>query len=152
VLFSFDTCGPAYQEMPSFLKRHGYKNPSDSYQTVWQDAYNVKENCFEWMMGRPEAFANFNLYMNSRRENQPSWIDVFPVKDDITNLSPERALFVDVGGGIGHQCVEFKRMYPDLPGRVILQDLPFAVQNAISSPGVEAMAHDFTQTQPIKGK
>jgi demethylsterigmatocystin 6-O-methyltransferase len=148
---SYDACGPTYQEMPAYFRRNGYKNLTDSYQTVWQDAWNTKENCFEWMMKRPDYFANFNAYMASRREHQTLWSDVYPLKDDATNLSPERAVFVDVGGGIGHQCADFKEKHPDVPGKVVLQDLPFAVEHAIPTPGVDNQPLDFFTGQPVKG-
>ncbi|KAF2174812.1 S-adenosyl-L-methionine-dependent methyltransferase [Zopfia rhizophila CBS 207.26] len=147
----FDDCGPCYQEMPAYLQKTGYRNLTDSYHTVWQDAWHTKESLFEWMMGHPKNFENFNLFMATRRENQTTWIDRYPVKGEATGLSPERALFVDVGGGIGHQCADFKAKYPDLPGRVILQDLPLAVEHAIPTPGVEVMTYDFMTPQPIKG-
>ena len=42
---------------------------------------------------------------------------------------------------------------PDLPGRLVAQDLPFVVE-AVSGlpPGVEVQAHDFFTEQPIKCK
>ncbi|GAW24152.1 hypothetical protein ANO14919_137330 [Xylariales sp. No.14919] len=35
-------------------------------------------------------------------------------------------------------------------GRVILQDLPHSISNALPTPGVENMAHDFFEPQPVK--
>lgn len=104
------------------------------------------------MMEHPKNFENFNLFMATRRENQTTWIDRYPVREEATGLSQQRALFVDIGGGVGHQCADFKAKYPDLRGRVILQDLPLAVKHAILTPGVEAMACDFMTPQPIKGR
>ena len=101
-------------------------------------------------MSRPESFANLNLYMAGRREHQISWLDHY--KLDSSNLSLERPLFVDIGGSIGHSCAEFKAKYPNLPGRIVLEDLPFAVEHALPTFGVENLAYDFfSGPQPIKG-
>jgi hypothetical protein len=35
---------------------------------------------------------------------------------------------------------------------VILQDMPHSIANALQTPGVEKLVHDFYQPQPIKGK
>ena len=138
--------------MPAYLRKNGYKDLTDSYHTVWQDAYKTKENCFEWIMSRPASFDNFNQYMASRREHQVTWIQFYPVEEDATQLDPARPLFVDIGGGIGHQAAEFKEKYPTLPGKVVLQDLPFAIDHALPTPGVDNQALDFFTGQPVKSE
>lgn len=50
-----------------------------------------------------------------------------------------------------HTYMALREKYPDIPGRVILQDLPATVERALPTPGVENMAHDFFQPQPVKG-
>jgi O-methyltransferase domain len=81
----------------------------------------------------------------------PTWLSVYPVEEETKSWSPERPVFVDVGGGLGHQCAALKGTYPELPGRVILQDLPHAIQVAMTTPGVEDTVHDFFQPQPVEG-
>lgn len=90
--------------------------------------------------------------MAQQREGMPTWLSVYPVDQETSGLSPERPVFIDVGGGLGHQCAALKDKYPSLPGRVILQDLPHAIQAALSTPDVEKMEHDFFKRQPIKGR
>ncbi|KAF2727138.1 S-adenosyl-L-methionine-dependent methyltransferase, partial [Polyplosphaeria fusca] len=153
ILHNFDTCNPAIQALPEFLERSGYRNPTDSNNTAWQVGWNTTENCFEWMSSHPHAVEALNTHLATRRQNQPSWVQSYPVRErvDAKNFSSDRTLFVDIGGNIGHKAIEFRNAYPELPGRVIVQDLPFAVNNAIKAPGVEAMVHDFNHAQPIKG-
>ncbi|KAL2043501.1 hypothetical protein N7G274_003808 [Stereocaulon virgatum] len=55
-----------------------------------------------------------------------------------------------MGGGVGHQCAQFKARFPHVPGRVILQDLPHSIDKALPTPGVENMVHDFFEPQPVK--
>jgi demethylsterigmatocystin 6-O-methyltransferase len=108
---------------------------------------------FEWLPSHPWAIDALNAHMATRRANQPSWVEVFPVRKFVNqkDFPPERALFVDIGGNIGHKAIEFRTAYPDIPGRVIVQDLPFVVRDAMTAIGVEAMAYDFNTPQPIKG-
>lgn len=86
-----------------------------------------------------------------------NWLDVvdFPALVGApTGAEKEETpvLFVDVGGGIGSQCALLKDRLPDLPGRVVLQDLPIVVQHALPTEGVENMSHDFWNEQPVKGE
>ena len=82
------------------------------------------------------------------------WLSVFSVEDEVGSWSPEpdKVLFVDVAGGFGHQCVGLKAKYPKFPGRVILQDLPETLAHVQPMEGVEIMAQNFYEPQPIKGK
>jgi hypothetical protein len=41
-----------------------------------------------------------------------------------TNLYPEDMFLVEVGGGNSHDITEFYQKHPNLPDRLILQDLP----------------------------
>ena len=49
------------------------------------------------------------------------------------------------------QNAEFKAKYPDVPGRVVLQDRQENIEKAIQTPGVENMTYDFFTPQPVKG-
>lgn len=64
----------------------------------------------------------------------------------------EKTFFVDVGGGHGHQCIQLGKIYPNVLGRLILQDLPQAIDQLPAIEGVKAQAHDFFQKQPILGQ
>jgi hypothetical protein len=59
-------------------------------------------------------------------------------------------MMVDVGGGCGHQAKPLKDTFPNLPGKLVVQDLPQMEGKGI--PGIEFQAHDFFLEQPIKGK
>lgn len=157
IVRSFDACGPIWSAFPTFIEKNGYKNPTDSYHTVWQEGHGSQESCFEWMMANPSAFETFNTYMAARRQNQATWFDVYPVLEDVSKddrkLTSNRVLLIDVGGGLGHQASDFRARFPELPGKVINMDLPFAVEQAksMSGPGVEHIGHDFFTPQPVKG-
>jgi demethylsterigmatocystin 6-O-methyltransferase len=59
---------------------------------------------------------------------------------------------VDVGGGHGHQCIQLGKKYPALSGRLVLQDLPAAVDKLPLIEGVKVQAHDFFVEQPVTGQ
>ncbi|RSL54104.1 hypothetical protein CEP54_010059 [Fusarium duplospermum] len=68
------------------------------------------------------------------------------------NQSPDAPLVVDVAGGLGHDINEFKKFYPEHPGKLILQDLPVVINDVKGiDPSIELMGHDFLTEQPIKG-
>jgi hypothetical protein len=68
------------------------------------------------------------------------------------NDAERGVLLVDIGGGTGRDIIEFQQRYPDLKGRLVLQDLQSVIDEVVSLPsGVETMAHDFFTPQPIQG-
>ena len=90
--------------------------------------------------------------MTANHEGQNLFLDGFPFEKEVaTTSNPETALFVDVGGGFGHQCNALRARLPNVPGRVILEDLPAVVARATPAEGVEVLGHDFMKEQPIQG-
>lgn len=67
---------------------------------------------------------------------------------------PEAVLLVHIGGGWGHKSLSFRRKNPDVPGRLILQDLPIVLDEVESQgvpEGIELALYDFFTPQPVKG-
>ena len=91
--------------------------------------------------------------MGAGRAGTPDWLSVFPVEQEVSSWSaePDKALFVDVGGGVGPQCLAFKTKYPNLPGRVILEDIPQTLEHASPIEGVDFLVQNFFEPQAIKG-
>ncbi|KAL8714652.1 MAG: hypothetical protein Q9220_001601 [cf. Caloplaca sp. 1 TL-2023] len=125
----------------------------DPVRTAFQVAQKTDLPAFQWAVTQDShILRDFSLWMSAQRAGQNSWLEAFPpafLTDDQAN--PETPVFVDVGGGIGHQCVALKTRYPELKRRIILQDLPPVIQHAFSMAGIECMPHDFRLEQPIKG-
>lgn len=148
---SFATVSPQYQALPRFLERTGYQNPSDEIHTVFQDAWSTSLHGFQWFAEHPQNLAYFNDFMAFRRQPELSWLTVYPVQEMAHDIGAEKPLYVNIGGGVGHQCAQFKEKYPDIKGRVILQDLRHSIEKALPTPGVENMSYDFFDPQPIHG-
>ena len=137
--------------MPKFLEKTKYQDITDNMHTVFQDAFKTDEPVFAWYPKQPELFPYFNIHMAARRESMTTWLDIYPVEQETKDWNPEAPVFIDMGGGIGHQCAELKAKYPNLPGRVVLQELPHCIDQAFPTPGVENLVHDIFTSQTIKG-
>ena len=148
---SFDAQLPCWSALPRFLADSSYQNPSDARNTPFQIAHHTESTAFEWAMCQPDLMQDFNLWMRAQRTGQKSWLDVFPPERLAPDGESEAPFFVDIGGGIGHQCAALKARFPSITRRVVLQDLPKAIEHAIPTDGVEPMVHDFWSEQPVKG-
>ena len=122
----------------------------DQQRNIYQVAWDTEDSTFAWMEKHPSHAVNFNQYMASRRRDMTTWLDVYPFEKEVKD-GGNGVVFVDIGGNVGHQCAELKAKYPNLRGRIILQDLPHAIKMALQTPGVENMVHDALTPQPIKG-
>jgi demethylsterigmatocystin 6-O-methyltransferase len=135
--------------LPDFLKEKGYQEVSDVRDSPFQKGLHTDLPFFTWAQTFPERFRHFNNLMVVQRMGLPSWLDVYPLQEAVTSLrSSEQPLFVDVGGGVGHQCVAFQQAVSDVPNKIILQDVEPVLEHAIVKDGVQIMAHDFFQPQP----
>jgi hypothetical protein len=138
--------------MPAFLRSSKFADPISVTNCPFQLAYKTSKSAFEYFPELPVASQDaFNKHMSTRTINMKSWLSVFPFADETADCDSNDVVFVDVGGGIGHQCKELRERYPDLKGRVIVQDLEHAISRRLEYPGVEGIVHDFFAKQPIEG-
>lgn len=115
-------------------------------------AFNTDLDSFSWLGQNPSHLAHFNDYMALRRKPDATWLSVYPVATEVAGWPDEKTLYVNMGGGVGHQCAQFREKYPALPGSIVLQDLPHSVAEALPTPGVENMAHDIFEPQTVIGE
>jgi hypothetical protein len=147
---SFNLSGPAYQAFPDYLKETNCQNETKG-RHAFHKGFNTDLPAFVWLQQHPDKLKWFQLLMSVPREGD--WLDVLPVP----SLKPaedggdNQVVFVDVGGGFGHQCARLTDKYPEFKGHVVLQDRPEAIAVAPPIPGVQAMAHDFFTPQTVKG-
>ncbi|KAH8689511.1 O-methyl transferase B [Talaromyces proteolyticus] len=146
-----DTIAPIIFELPEFLAEIKYQNFTNPLHTPLQKAWKTNLPAFLWIPSRPENHAHFNRFMEAQHRDMRQWLDVYPIEEKIQNLEPEQVLFVDVGGGIGHQSVALRKRLPDIKNRIIVQDMEVVIAHAIVHEGVEPTVYDFYQPQPIKG-
>lgn len=143
--------------MPEFFQKNGYKNPEDTYDspyTLWRGG--KRETYFD-LMALPEnarlakAF-NDTMQMQKSKE-ETAFAKGYPAEEKLKNEDPERVLFVDVGGGVGHVAQFFRERMGKVPGKVIVEDLPAVVNTADLPQDIVKVGHDFFKPQPdeVKG-
>ncbi|OQE44193.1 hypothetical protein PENCOP_c002G08766 [Penicillium coprophilum] len=142
--------------LPAYLKKAGYVNPSNGKDCAFQRGYQTDLHIFEYLKENPVVASQFNNHMAFYRQGRPSWMDVgfYDVPSLIANVGQDDVLLVDLGGGLGHDISEFRRKWPDAPGRLVLQDTPELTAQSKKKqlhPSIEPMVHDFFTEQPIKG-
>ncbi|KAH8691903.1 putative hydroxyindole O-methyltransferase [Talaromyces proteolyticus] len=147
----------AIYKLPEYFKKVGYVNPNDPTDGPFQYAYNTSKHWFVWSTQYPSLFRQFNNHMSAYHQGRPSWMDAdfFPVHSVLTagaRRDADSVFLVDVGGGLGHDLMEFSQKHPSTPGRLILQDKRDVIAQIQGGLGeIEAMAHNFFTKQPIQG-
>ncbi|KAK9369872.1 S-adenosyl-L-methionine-dependent methyltransferase [Lipomyces kononenkoae] len=150
----FDTCSPCFAATPEFLKSTGYKDVDDPTNTPFNVAHKSNLAAFDWFL-QPESswnFTHFNNFMTVQHQGMPTWLDKYPFLQVAKSAMPEQPLFVDVGGGVGHQSVALRKALPaDIKNRIIVQDLAPVIGQAQPFDGVELTIHNFWESNPVKG-
>lgn len=113
-----DNCGMAFLTLPAFLRRHNYNPPEDKSDTSFAQGNRVAPDevtFFQWLKNRPENARDFNIFMTSHRTGVKTWFEQPKIIKEIADAfekvtsgkeggKAKGVSFVDIGGGIGHQC------------------------------------------------
>ena len=126
--------------LPAVLKKQGYRDPTDPLNTAFHAGHNTTLSPSEWITQNPTTAKIFFDYMQVQRADQWSWLDQPQAPLKYFKLSESdaakgRPMFVDVGGGAGHQCIALREKHPQLKGRVILQEVDFTGSRRHDEPG-----------------
>ncbi|MCJ1255477.1 hypothetical protein MMC24_003293 [Lignoscripta atroalba] len=142
-------------KLPEFLRKNGYKCPSDPRKGSFQYAFQTDLEAFEYWAQSPDTLDNFNTFMMGNRAARPSWVDWFPVQKQLLDgleRGKDDVLLIDIAGGRGHDLQAFKTNYPQASGRLILQDTPSVIDDIKSlDESIERIKYDFFTPQPVKG-
>ena len=126
--------------------------PSD-LQTPYRYTYGT--SLFEYLEKDPEHKIYFDDWMSSRRAGfRREWFDLYPVESQLVagaDRSSEAVFLVDVAGGKGHDILSLSSRFPDLPGRLVVQDLPRTFEDYVAPEGIETHPHNIFTKQPIQG-
>lgn len=145
---------PIMQALPEFLSETKYRNITELTNTALQRGLSTPDTLYIYLQKHPKKFNHFSQFMTAHHEGLGTWLDVYPIIQETTDFDSIKPLFVDIGSGIGHQCLALKTKYPeyDQPGRLIMQDLEPVLAEALPMVNVTKMAFDFfAASQPIKG-
>ena len=118
--------------------------------------YALGHRFFDFFAVNDEHKIAFDDYMAARRAGtQLQWFDIYPAAERLESSplkNPQDVLVCDVGGGQGHEIVKFRERYPDLTGRLVLEDMARTFKGLELPKSVEMVPHDFFKPQPVKGK
>jgi hypothetical protein len=140
--------------MPSYFSTNGYKNPTDARHGPFSFAQRCDGETYFDHISRPEnirmATAFHETMALHKSGEEGTFVSSYPVLQRLQNTDPERVLFVDIGGGVGHQLLKFRDRVAGVQGRYVLLDLPGAIAQATKLPdAVEKVAHDMFEPLPV---
>ena len=148
-------------KLPEFLASINFQDPKDPENALFQYALDTKLNMFQWLEQQPEHLAAFSAFQAASTKRRGPVLQAL-LSNLLSNNGPmlpaeesrnkeDEVLLVDVGAGHGRLLGEL-RQNKDFVGRIIAQDLPEVVASRESVAGVENMAFDFFQPQPVQGR
>lgn len=160
LLLSYDVGSKPQLVIPEFLKKTGYRNPEDQFNSPLDLAYGLSnKGLFEYLAGNQHAAKTMNTLWEANRGSRPCWVDWFPVKTkllDVKPLNPDTPLLVDCSGGRGQDLIMFTRKFSsDYPGKFVLHDLPeVCADNTVplDMTRVEKKPYNFFQDKVVPGK
>ncbi|KAL6717503.1 hypothetical protein ACLMJK_005418 [Lecanora helva] len=152
----YDLFLPIGAVLPQYLRETGVHQFPTKPEDRSPFFYGHNMQFWDFFETHPRDRADFDNLMEGRRKGLPEWYEMFPMASKLgpnTKRDPGAVLFVDVGGNKGHDAINFHHTHPEIPGRLILQDLPPMIERVRKDPpkDIELMTYDFFTPQPIKG-
>ena len=154
----FGTCQdwllPVFQALPKKLRSEEYKLPqTDNTDLAVQFACGEKgKGLFEILGDRPVVANGFRHLMSTWGVGGSFLYDYYPVEERLIkgyDADVSDVMLVDMGGNWGDKIIAVKEHFPQLPGRLIVQDLPYTIDAAPKTDKAELTVHDFFQAQPV---
>ncbi|KAF2818954.1 S-adenosyl-L-methionine-dependent methyltransferase [Ophiobolus disseminans] len=144
---------PVAQVLPKYLKEHSYQDMTDLKDLPFHKALGTDLTPFEFLKKDPVQMKALGHVMVL--DAVQSWVSSYPVEKELGAFKPasDSAVLVDIGGGFGQHSITFKEKYPQLPGRVVVQDLPSTLMHlpATKPEGIEFEEYDFFTPQTFRG-
>lgn len=147
--------GPAAGALGAYLEAHSFRSPTDHHNSPLQFALKTPHDLWGYLKEDPSRAKMFNESMRSSAIVGAAGVPPFPFVDKLQIETEEEVLIVDVGGGKGQALESIQKTFPELKGRLIVQDLPEVIKDTNGSahlpPSIETMAADFFKPQPVHG-
>jgi hypothetical protein len=140
-----------------FSRKRGWVNPTNAKDTAMMYAYGTAMDTFTWQQSLGYG-SHFSDHMSGYALGSLPWMapGFYSVKErliDGADTDPEAPFLVDIGGNVGHDLKLFHKFHPEVPGKLILQDLPVVIgQIQDLEPSILRMDYDFHTKQPVNGK
>ena len=150
--------GPVAQNLPKYLAKTGYKEPTASETNNHSDSDPDGLTFFGRLQKTPKSFADFTGHMEAWTAWKTPWTKIYnPIKllTGARSLEKGSPLVVDVGGNTGTDISHVLGALPAdqiPPGALVLQDLAEMIEKARAAldPKSKPMAHDFFKPQPAE--
>ncbi|KAL9610133.1 MAG: hypothetical protein Q9167_005153 [Letrouitia subvulpina] len=154
--FHYDLFFPIGAKLAEYMKETGVHQFPEKREEKSPFTYTHGIPFWEYLQKNKNYRKYFDDYMSTRRIGLLTWHENFPMAELLTpeaKTGRDAVLLVDVGGNKGHEILSFHKAHPNLPGRLILQDLPSMIETVRADPpeGIELMPYDFFTPQPVKG-
>ncbi|CAI6227200.1 unnamed protein product [Periconia digitata] len=141
--------------LPDWLQKHEYKDPVGILPTAWSGSIPTDDHPYGYLAKNPWALELAQAHMRVQREGRPVFFDAMDFEQRFAQgATSDTVLFVDIGGATGPQARELRKRFPDLPGRVLLQDRPEVAEkwkDDLAQNRIEAVVHDIFTPQNVKG-
>lgn len=150
----YDMAGKAAYALPEFLSKTNYKNPEDYNNSAFHLGAHTELGFWEYLEADEKKLQAFNNGMRSQATVK-DFDSSYPFESEL-NASPmeqEKVVLVDVGGGRGHALERIKERFPNLKGKLVLQDQAAVIKDAVAgglSAEIEAQAASFFEPNPVK--
>ncbi|KAL1595227.1 hypothetical protein SLS60_009915 [Paraconiothyrium brasiliense] len=144
--------------LPWLSARKRVQEPTDKDATTFKKAVGTDLHYFEWIAqsGVEDKLDDFKAHieyktlgtLGKKRFESVDVQHIFRISTDLGAV-----LLVDMGGGFGHDLIEFHNAFPHTPGKLVLQELPMTIKNLPKDfpREIDAQAHDAFTPQPIVG-
>ena len=117
--------------------------------------YTYGKSLFDYLTEDAEQKEAFDHWMSGRQAGiTRGWFDIYPINSQLfagSERDSASVFLVDVAGNKGRDISSLRTRFPDIPGRLVLQDLPQTFEDPPPLVDIEVMPHDMFTEQPIKG-
>ena len=154
----YDFVGKGVYNMPYFLESTKYLNPVDTRKSAFQYGHQTDLSFWEFLKEDPRRASLFNSGMRSATTvgSGAGSAGPYPFGQELDQeeVSDSSVLVVDVGGGRGQALEAIKSAFPNLKGRMVLQDMHDVIGDAKATglpDYIETLACSFFEQQPVVG-
>jgi hypothetical protein len=151
----FETNLPAQLgSVPGYYHKYGFKSPEDHKNVPFTFAHGtVDEGYFDILVKDAEKLTIFNNAMEIMAVLGLKSLGTMYAFDQLVPNKDGIAL-VDIGGGKGHMLKAIQAAYPEMRGKLVLEDLKVILdEGVVVDDEVVKIPYDFFKdVQPIKGK
>ncbi|KAI1081430.1 S-adenosyl-L-methionine-dependent methyltransferase [Whalleya microplaca] len=142
------------RNLPGYLAKTDYREPLDSKNNNYTDAFPERLTFFERCLSNPAYQESFSGLMTMWAKYKKPWPEFYDTTSLLegADLSDGGVFVVDMGGHHGVDLIRVLDKHPDLPvGSLVLQDLSEVVVDATVPDKIKVMPHSFFDPQPVKG-